>query len=147
MLLVLGVAYPWSNSGGGVMQFSADTRAAASRIAPWNQWRMVMVEIDNKLPMYLQNQGAPFYYVAETADFPRNGSSADFMAWLDKTSGQHWDPQRTLIFVQQKHDEPLMLGYLGEDHQLVRTTPTNGERLAKKPAQGSVAFIPRIPGS
>lgn len=147
MLLVLGVAYPWSNSGGGVMQFSADTRAAASRIAPWNQWRMVMVEIDNKLPMYLQNQGAPFYYVAETADFPRNGTSADFMAWLDKTSGQHWDPQRTLIFVQQKHDEPLMLGYLGEDHQLVRTTPTNGERLAKKPAQGSVAFIPHMPGS
>lgn len=40
-----------------------------------------------------------------------------------------------------------MLGYLGEDHQLVRTTPTNGERLAKKPAQGSVAFIPRIPGN
>jgi len=69
------------------------------------------------------------------------------MAWLDKTSGQHWDPQRTLIFVQQDHDQPQMLEYLGNDHQLIRTTPTNGERLAKKPAQGSIAFIPRAAGN
>lgn len=145
LLLVLGVAYPWSNGGGGVIGFSAQVKTEASRIAPWNQWRMVMVEVDNKLPMYLQNQGAPFYYVAQTQDFPRAGSSADFMAWLDKTSGQHWDPQRTLIFVQQTPDEPLLLGYLGSDHQLIRTTPTNGERLARKSAEGSVAFIPRAP--
>lgn len=54
---------------------------------------MVMVEVDNKVPPYPQNQGAPFfYYVAETQDFPRSGTSADFMARLDRTSGQHWPP-------------------------------------------------------
>lgn len=146
LLLVLGVAYPWSNGAGGVIQFGTQVRAEASRIAPWHQWRMVMVEVDNKVPLYLQNQGAPFYYVAETQDFPRSGTSADFMAWLDRTSGQHWDPQRTLILVQQRENEPSMLGYLGKDHQLVRTLPTNGEQLAKRKAEGSVAFIPQALG-
>lgn len=147
LLLVLGVAYPWSNGGGGVIQFGTQVRAEASRIAPWNQWRMVMVEVDNKVPLYLQNQGAPFYYVAETQDFPRSGTSADFMAWLDRTSGQHWNPQRTLILVRQSQNEPSMLSYLGKDHQLIRTLPTNGERLAKKKSEGSVAFIPQAPGA
>ncbi|MFJ7145603.1 ArnT family glycosyltransferase [Pseudomonas protegens] len=147
LLLVLGVAYPWSNGGGGVIQFGKQVRAEASRIAPWNQWRMVMVEVDNKVPLYLQNQGAPFYYVAETQDFPRSGTSADFMAWLDRTSGQRWDPQRTLILVQQSQNEPSMLSYLGKDHQLIRTQPTNGERLANRKAEGSVAFIPQVPGA
>lgn len=107
---------------------------------------MVMVEVDNKVPPYLQNQGAPFYYVAETQDFPRSGTSADFMAWLDRTSGQHWAPQRTQILVQQRENEPLILGYLGKDHQLVRTLPSNGERRAKRTAEGSVAFIPQALG-
>ncbi|MGC5704215.1 glycosyltransferase family 39 protein [Pseudomonas sp. NFXW11] len=147
LLALLGLAYPWSNGGGGVMRFAEQVKAEASRIAPWDQWRMVMVEVDNKLPMYLQNQGAPFYYVAETEDFPRSGSSAEFMAWLERTSGQHWDPQRTLIFVQQKRDEPRMLEYLGKDHQVLRTLPTNGERLAKKSADGNLVFIPRVPGA
>ncbi|MDF2397284.1 phospholipid carrier-dependent glycosyltransferase [Pseudomonas sp. 3MA1] len=147
LLLVLGVAYPWSNGGGGVMQFGAQVKTEASRIAPWNQWRIVLVEADNKLPMYLQNQGDAFYYVPQTADFPRTGTSADFMAWLDQTSGQHWDPQRTLIFVQQDKDQPVLLEYLGQDHQLIRTLPTHGERLAKKSAEGSVAFVPRVPSA
>lgn len=143
VLLVLGVAYPWSNGGGGVIQFSAQVKAAAGRIAPWNQWRMVMIEVDNKLPMYLQNQGQPFYYVPQTEDFPRTGDSAMFMAWLEQRSGQHWDPQRTLIVVPQSDPASQMLKYLGLDHQVIRTQPTNGERLAKKAAEGSVAFIPR----
>ncbi|WP_085596870.1 MULTISPECIES: glycosyltransferase family 39 protein [unclassified Pseudomonas] len=142
MLLVLGLAYPWSNGGGGVLGFAAQVKAEASRIAPWNQWRMVMVEVDNKLPMYVQNQGAPFYYVPGNQDFPKRGTSADFMAWLERTSGQHWDPQRTLIFVAQDNKGPQLLEYLGDDHQVIRTQPTNGERLAGKPAEGNLAFIP-----
>ncbi|UCZ84052.1 glycosyltransferase family 39 protein [Pseudomonas sp. L5B5] len=143
MLLVLGVAYPWSNGGGGVIQFATQVRTEASWIAPWNQWRMVMVEVDNKLPMYLQNQGAPFFYVAQTQDFPKTGTSADFMAWLDRSSGQHWDPRRTLIFVEQNRQGPQLLDYLGNDHQVIRTQATNGERLAGKAAQGNLAFIPQ----
>ena len=92
--------------------------------------------------MYLQNHGAPFYYVAETQDFPRQGDSAAFMAWLDKTSGRRFDPQRTIIVAQYTKDDPTPLAYLGSDHQVISTQPDNGERLFHKREGGSVAFIP-----
>ena len=142
MLLLLGVAYPWSNGGGGVIPFAREVRTLASESAPWSQWKMVMIEVDNKLPMYLQNGGSPFYYVVHAEDVPREGDSTAFMAWLEKTSGQRWDPKRTLIFAQYQHREQLPLPFLADDHQVVLTQPNNGERLFRKKDQGSVAYIP-----
>ena len=142
MLLILGAAYPWSNGNGGVTRFAQDVQAQAVKTAPWNQWQMVLVEVDNKLPMYLQNGGQPFYYVAQTQDFPRQGDSAAFTAWLDTTSGQHFDPRRTIIVAAFSKDDPTPLAYLGADHQLITTQPDNGERLFKPREEGSVAFIP-----
>jgi hypothetical protein len=103
----------------------------------------VLVEVDNKVPMYLQNGGKPFYYIAETQDFPRQGDTAAFMAWLKKTSGQAFDPQRTIIVAQFSKDGPTPLAFLGADHQVISTQPANGERLFQKREDGSVAFIPR----
>ncbi|KAA0945516.1 MULTISPECIES: glycosyltransferase family 39 protein [unclassified Pseudomonas] len=142
LMLVLGVIYPWTNGNGGVTRFAADVQAQAVKRAPWDQWRIVMVEVDNKVPMYLQNHGAPFYYVAQTQDFPREGDSAAFMAWLDKASGQHFDTQRTIIVAQSAKDDPAPLAYLGSDHQVIRTQPDNGERLFQRRDGGSVAFVP-----
>jgi len=136
------VLYPWTNGGGGVMQFGQQVQAEASKQAPWAQWRLVMVEVDNKLPMYLQNHGAPFYYVQDTQDFPRDGDTAGFMAWLEKTSGQHWDPQRTLILTQCHSGETPSLGYLQADHKVISTLPDNGERLFNARDSGSLAYIP-----
>lgn len=147
LLLILGVIAPWSNNGGGVIQFGQDVKVQASRIAPWNQWRMVMVDVDNKVPMYLQNGGAPFYYVGDAQDFPREGSSAQFMSWLEHASGQVWNPERTIIVTQYRRGEPLPLDYLGVDHQVVVTQPDNGERLLHPRTDASVAFIPSRAGS
>ena len=104
-------------------------KARASEQAPWNQWRMVMIDVDNKLPMYVQNEGEPFFYIDQSQDYPRDGDSAGFMAWLDKTSGQHFNPQRTLIFAQYRSGDPLPLGYLSVDHQTLTSQPDNGDRL------------------
>jgi 4-amino-4-deoxy-L-arabinose transferase-like glycosyltransferase len=145
LLWVLGILYPWTNGGGGVVQFGEDVKAEASKSAPWRQWRMVMIEVDNKLPLYLQNQGAPFYYVEQSQDFPREGNTATFLAWLEKSSGQHWDPQRTIIVTQYRNGEPLALNYLSADHQVISTRPDNGERLFHGRESGSVAFIPKAP--
>ena len=142
LLLILGVAYPWTNGNGGVTRFADDVRAEAVKSAPWNQWQIVLVEADNKLPMYLQNGGKPFYYVAENQDFPRQGDSAAFIAWLEKTSGQHFDPQHTIIVAQFTRDDPTPLAYLGADHQVIVTQPDNGERLFKVRQEGSVAYVP-----
>lgn len=142
MLLVLGVAYPWSNGNGGVTGFVEDVHAEAVKSAPWDQWQMVLVEVDNKVPMYLQNGGKPFYYVPEALDFPRQGDSAAFMAWLEKTSGKVFDPQRTIIVAQFSKDDPTPLAYLGKDHQVIITRPDNGEQLFHKRDGGSVAFVP-----
>lgn len=147
LLLVLGIVYPWTNGGGGVMQFTADVRTEASKSAPWNQWRMVLVEVDNKLPMYIQNQGAPFYYVRDDQDYPREGDSAAFMAWLEKTSGQHWDPEHTIIVAQYRKVDQLPLNFLAADHQVITTKPNNGQRLFHTRDSGSVAFIPHAPGT
>jgi hypothetical protein len=103
---------------------------------------MVMIEVDNKVPMYLQTGGAPFYYVAETADFPRTGDSAAMLAWLERSSGQHWDPQRTIIVAQYRSGDPLPLDYLSADHRVIRTTPTRGEQVFHGRADQSVAYIP-----
>ncbi|MGF6097875.1 ArnT family glycosyltransferase [Pseudomonas sp. 18175] len=142
MLLILGVAYPWSNGKGGVTQFAVDVQTQATQTAPWAQWQMVLVEVDNKVPMYLQNGGKPFYYVSEAQDFPRQGNSAALMAWLAKTSGQTFDPQRTIIVAQFSKDDPTPLAYLAADHQVITTQPDNGERLFHARGDGSVAFVP-----
>ena len=145
LLLVLGVFYPWSNGGGGIVQFGQDVKAQASKQAPWEQWRMVMIDVDNKLPMYVQNGGEPFFYVDQSQDYPRDGDSAGLMAWLDKTSGQHFNPQRTLIFAQYRSGDPLPLGYLSVDHQTLISQPDNGDRLLHQREGGSVVYIPQMP--
>jgi 4-amino-4-deoxy-L-arabinose transferase-like glycosyltransferase len=139
---VLGVLYPWTNSAGGVIRFGETVREQASQQAPLNQWRMVMIEVDNKVPMYLQTGGAPFYYVAETADFPRTGDSAAMWAWLEHSSGQHWDPQRTIIVAQYRSGDPLPLNYLSADHRTITTTPTRGEQVFHGRQDQSVAYLP-----
>ncbi|NWA28227.1 glycosyltransferase family 39 protein [Pseudomonas gingeri] len=146
LLLVIDVIYPWTNGGGGVIKFADDVRNKASQQMPWDEWKIVMIEIDNKVPMYMNNQGTPFYYINDSQDYPRTGDSAAFMAWLEKTSGQRWDPSRTLIVTSySKHDE-VPLSYLSVDHDVVNTELTNGARLAKKKESGSVAYIPKAKG-
>ncbi|KAE9644250.1 dolichyl-phosphate-mannose--protein mannosyltransferase [Pseudomonas sp. PB103] len=139
---VLGVLYPWTNSGGGVIRFGETVREQASQQAPLDQWRMVMVEVDNKVPMYLQTGGAPFYYVAQTADFPRSGDSAALIAWLERSSGQQWNPQRTIFVAQYRQGEPVPLGYLSADHRIITTTPTRGEQFFHGREDQSVAYLP-----
>lgn len=143
LVAILGVLYPWTNSGGGVIRFGEQVRQQASEQAPLNQWRMVMVEVDNKVPMYLQTGGAPFYYVAETQDFPRSGDTAALMTWLERTSGEHWDPQRTIVVAQYRNGDAMPLDYLKTDHQVIITTPTRGEQVFQGRADQSVAYIPR----
>ncbi len=143
MVVLVGVAYPWSNGNGGIIAFGREVQARASQQAPWQQWHLVMIEVDNKLPLYVQNQGAPFTYIGEDEDYPRQGTSADFMAWLAKRTGQAWDPARTLIFTQYPTLKDLPLRYLAEDHDLVLTRPDNGARLLRAHDNQSVAFIPR----
>jgi hypothetical protein len=142
LVAILGVLYPWTNSGGGAIPFGDSVRQQASQQAPLNQWRMVMVEVDNKVPMYLQTGGAPFYYVQEGQDFPRSGDTAALMNWLERTSGQHWDPQRTIIVAQYRTGETPPLNYLSSDHQVITTTPTRGEQLFHGREDQSVAYIP-----
>ncbi len=143
--LILGVVYPWTNGGdGGVMQFTKDVRAEASKTAPWNEWRLVLVDVDNKLPMYLQNHGSPFYYVLPDSDLPKTGGSPALMAWLEKKSGEHWNPERTIIFEQYEDINRLPLGYLTADHQLITTKPNNGARLFHAHESGSAAYIPKV---
>ncbi|WP_433740960.1 ArnT family glycosyltransferase [Pseudomonas putida] len=145
LFVILGIVYPWTNGGdGGVMQFSQDVRAQAIKTAPWNEWRMVLVDVDNKLPMYLQNHGAPFYYVAPDSDIPKTGDSAALMAWLEKQSGQPWRPERTIIVEQYDDLKQLPLDYLTADHQLITTKPNNGARLFRTHESGSAAFIPNV---
>lgn len=143
LVAILGVLYPWTNSGGGVIRFGEQVRQQASEQAPLNQWRMVMVEVDNKVPMYLQTGGAPFYYVAETQDFPRSGDTAALMTWLERTSGEHWDPQRTIVVAQYRNGDAMPLAYLKTDHQVIITTPTRGEQVFHGREDQSVAYIPR----
>lgn len=103
---------------------------------------MVMIDVDNKLPLYVQNQGEPFYFV-EAGTVPDQGAdSARFMAWLDKTSGQHFNPRRTLIFTQYRSGDPLPLGYLSVDHQVIVSQPDNGDRLVHRREWNSVAYVP-----
>ncbi|WP_064118142.1 ArnT family glycosyltransferase [Pseudomonas fluorescens] len=142
MVAVLGILYPWTNSAGGVIRFGENVREQASQQAPLNQWRMVMVEVDNKVPMYLQTGGAPFYYVPETADFPRTGDSTALWAWLERSSGQHFDPLRTIIVAQYRNGDPLPLDYLRADHRVITTTPTRGEQVFHGRQDQSVAYLP-----
>ncbi|ABA74577.1 MULTISPECIES: ArnT family glycosyltransferase [Pseudomonas] len=143
LLGILGVLYPWTNSGGGAIRFGETVRLQASQRAPLSQWHVVMVEVDNKVPMYLQTGGAPFYYVPQSRDFPRDGDTAAMIAWLERTSGQQWDPQRTLFVAQYRTGDPVPLSHLSRDHQVITTTPTRGEQLFHGREDQSVAYLPQ----
>lgn len=64
------------------------------------------------------------------------------MAWLEKTSGETWNPDRTIIVERYKDTHQLPLDYLTADHQLITTRPNNGDRLFHAHENGSAAFIP-----
>ena len=126
------------------MQFTKDVRAEAIKTAPWNEWRLVLVDVDNKLPMYLQNQGSPFYYVLPDSDIPKNRRqrSAHGVAgeekWRALESRTH-DHCRTV-----RRHQSVALGYLTADHQLITTRPNNGARLFHAHESGSAAYIPKV---
>ncbi|WP_439821584.1 ArnT family glycosyltransferase [Pseudomonas sp. HLG18] len=143
LLGILGVLYPWTNSGGGAIRFGETVRLQASQRAPLNQWHFVMVEVDNKVPMYLQTGGEPFYYVPETRDFPRDGDAGAMFQWLERNSGRHWDPQRTIFVAQYRTGDPVPLSQLGRDHQVITTTPTRGEQVFHGREDQSVAYLPQ----
>jgi hypothetical protein len=92
--------------------------------------------------MYLQNHGSPFYYVLPDSDIPQTGGSAALMAWLERKSGETWNPDRTIIVEQYKDLHQLPLDYLTADHQLITTKPNNVARLFHSKENGSAAFIP-----
>jgi hypothetical protein len=113
LLLILGVAYPWSNGNGGVTRFAQDVQAQAGQnraLEPMADGAGGSRQQTAHVPAEWR---PPFYYVAQTQDFPRQGDSAAFMAWLDTTSGQHFDPQRTIIVAPFSKDDPTPLAYLG----------------------------------
>ncbi len=143
LLLVIGVFYPWSN-GGGVQSFASQVRTEASTVAPWQDWRLVMVEVDNKLPIYMQQEdGIPFYYVPEEADFPRDGSSEQFWSWLEQRSGQHWDRNRTIVLTQFGDRGKPSLAYLASDHRQILSGPSRGAALLHEDGRGTIAYLPR----
>lgn len=144
MLLVLGIAYPWSNGGGGVMGFAQDVRNQAERTAPWSQWRVVMLgNYDAKLPMYLNDKDAPqerpFLFVR--SGYPQGDSSALF-AWLRQHTGEEWNPQRTLFITQASSHGERPLAWLTADHRVIEVAPNNGQRLAHHAGEGSLAYLP-----
>jgi len=141
LLLVIGVFYPWSN-GGGIQSFARQVRIQASGVAPWQDWRLVMIEVDNKLPIYMQQAGGkPFYYVPEDTDFPRDGTSEQFWAWLEKRSGEQWDRRHTIVLAQFHDRHHLPLAYLGADHTQLLSTPSRGDGWAHNKKGGSVAYL------
>ena len=143
MWLVFGVLYPWTNGGGGTPQFANDVRSLASQQAPWPAWQLVLIEVDNKLPMYLDNQGAPFLYVQDSDDYPREGTSTALLAWLSKQYGRPFDPARTIIVEDLSDAKQVPLGYLQADHNTVVSRPNNGARLSHTRDHESIAFIPK----
>lgn len=145
MLLVLGVAYPWSNGGGGVPLFAREVRAAAEQVAPWPQWRVLILgDDDARLPMYLERRGErqahPFLYIH--SGYPQGDSDALF-AWLRQRTGEDWDPARTLIISQVTHDGAQPLNWLTADHRLIESKLNNGQRLGHaKNKEASLAYLP-----
>lgn len=144
MLLVLGVAYPWSNGGGGIPGFAGDVRSQAERAAPWSQWRVLILgEHDARLPMYLEQRGArqgyPFRFLR--SGYPEHDSAALF-TWLRQHTGEDWDPTRTVIITQASQPGERPLAWLAADHGVIESAPNNGQRLAHKTGEVSLAYLP-----
>lgn len=145
MLLVLGVAYPWSNAGGGIPAFASEVRGQTEQAAPWAQWRVLILgDHDARLPMYLELQGArqahPFLYIR--SGYPESDSAALF-AWLRQRTGEDWDPERTLIISQTAAHGEHPPAWLSADHRVIESLPNNGQRLShKKNTEASLAYLP-----
>ncbi|WP_371230151.1 ArnT family glycosyltransferase [Pseudomonas sp. QE6] len=145
MLLILGVAYPWSSGGGGVPAFARDVQAAAGQMAPWSQWRvLVLGDHDARLPMYLEQTGArqahPFLYIR--SGYPER-DSATLFAWLRQRTGEYWDPSRTLIISQTAAHGEHPPTWLSADHRVIQSLPNNGQRLGHRTvSEASLAYLP-----
>lgn len=143
LLVIMGAVYPLSS--GSVQDFARQVRQTAGETAPWPQWRLVMIDVDNRLPMYLQQVGGvPFYYVPEGVEVPRDGTPEQFWSWLEQLSGQHWDPAHTLVLTQFQDRQQLPLSYLQSERQTVLSGPSLGARWARSEKGGSLAYLPRL---
>lgn len=119
-----GFLLPGYYAGGGLSEFGATIRRQAEKHAPWAEWQIVMVDVDNKVPFYVQTV-LPIHYIQEKTelelyDIPR--------------------ATRTIIVSPTKHKG--LLQFFSNDYTVIESTPTFGERLFSKKNKPAVAFVP-----
>jgi 4-amino-4-deoxy-L-arabinose transferase-like glycosyltransferase len=123
-----GIALPWYYAGGGLPVFGQAVKEAALKQAPWDEWHIVMIDIDNKVPFYVQTS-SPFTFIT-SLELEKYGKSA-FKA----------PPPNRTIFLIPARNEALLQPYLAH-YKRIESTPTNGERFFSKKIKPTIAFVP-----
>jgi 4-amino-4-deoxy-L-arabinose transferase-like glycosyltransferase len=124
LLFMLDVLPAWYYSQVGIGRFAATLKAEASKVKPWGNWNVVMLDAESKLNFYLQ-------LPPTTHNYQIKGSTRDLQTAASLV--QSWPmiknkPANT-IFVTRKLYLPLLQSYF------------NGYRIVKLPSQSHLPFI------
>lgn len=119
-----GFLLPGYYAGGGLVEFGKDVKEQAQKQAPWKEWQVVMVDVDNKIPFYIQPI-LPIHYIKEPTELE--------LYDIPKAN-------RTIIISRTKHKG--LLQFFSNNYRVIESTPTFGEKLFSKKSKPAVAFIP-----
>lgn len=136
LTLFFGVGLPWYYSGGGVIQFSQKVKEYAQAQDTWNNWHVVMLDVDNKVPFYIQTSD-PFVYISDIESIEMHHTPQELL----KNMTEGLQSSRTIFISQAKYVEALKPYFL--DYEVILSEPTRGELLFSRKVKPVVAFIPK----
>jgi len=136
-LVFFGIALPWYYTGGGAVEFGQQVQQEATKQAPWYNWHVVMIDVDNKIPFYIQTSSPPIYI--DSKKMVKNLSHQNNI--FKALHLEALVPTRT-IFISRAQYTDLLQQYLF-DATLIESKPTYGEKLFSRKPTPAIAFIPQ----
>lgn len=131
------IMQPLYYSQGSMQDFSVELKAAATRIKPWSEWKVIMLDPESKIRFYLQLSPE----VKNVSVIGERGMQTE--ASLLKTWPFLRDPPNDTIIITRKKYLPLLKRILSKD-EIVESKPGGLRRLFKMDdSNAPVGFVPK----
>lgn len=140
LLLYVGVDLipEWYYSQFGVERFASSLKIEASKIKPWNEWKIVILDAESKLNFYLQLPPTVIKYHIKGSDRSHLPSEAQLLFLWPSLKGKHNDT----IFITRKLYEPLLKNILF-DYRIFQIQYPEISFLQKQDVDIPIAYLPR----
>lgn len=130
----------WYYAQFGEERFATSLKVEASKIKPWNQWKIVSLDAESKLNFYLQLPPTITKYHIKGSERDHLPTEHELLSlWPLLKDSQH---QKNIIFVTRKLYEPLLQNIL-TDYRVFEIQYMSIPFMRKSEVNIPIAYIPR----